>query len=153
MTDNKYYTPSIEDIYVGYECEMKTPDGWKQFAYLHYNDLDFSIIEEDLDMGNLRTPYLTKEQIEAEGWRLYSSGIDLWFEKKVLTEEFDWSRLCNLYGYKPYKLFLNYGLHDHKIHIKCDFTGGQDFSESDTLFEGLCLSMNEFRKLCKWIGI
>ena len=106
-----------------------------------------------LNNGQLRTPYLTRVQIEAEGWEMYSKGIDMWFEKEVLTVEFDWSGLCNLYGYKPYKLFLNYGEHDHKINIKCDFSGGADFSKSDTLFEGYCPSINEFRYISKLLKI
>lgn len=163
--ENKYYTPNIEDVRIGYECEHTT-----HMSAFELNDTN-RIIKDKLYLPDVvsylswvmedgeelskfvRTPYLTKEQIEAEGWEMYSKGIDMWFEKEVLTAEFDWSGLCNLYGYKPYKLFLNYGEHDHKINIKCDFSGGADFSKSDTLFEGYCPSINEFRYISKLLKI
>lgn len=160
MEDNlKYSTPEISDLHVGYEGEYRLGINydWQPFIienlYTDSNGAGVYEYEDYLKNGNLRTPYLTKEQIEAEGWELYSKGIDLWFKKEILVENFDWSGLSNLYGYKPYKLFLNYGLHDHKIHIKCDFSGGQDFANSDTLFEGYCPSINEFRTICKLLKI
>ncbi len=161
------YTPEIEDIRVGYECEI-CPN-------LGYEDKWIKVIgkcEEEIGNGvkscnldeltydclidgyiGIRTQYLTKEQIESEGWEFKVKSIDLWFEQEVLTDEFDWSGMCNLYTYKPYKLFLNYGLHDHKLQIKCDFSGGEDFSGSDTLFEGYCPSINELRTIQKLLKI
>ena len=63
------------------------------------------------------------------------------------------SSLQEFYGYKCYKLFLNYGLHDQKLIIKGDFTGGCNFEQSDTLFEGFCPSINEYRTICKLLNI
>lgn len=153
----KYFTPDISDIRVGYECEYYLGNSWHEHVVESlYTDRDgYGIfeLEQYLQEGSLRVPYLTKEQIEAEGWELYSKGIDLWFKREVLTEEFDWSGICNFYGYKPYKLYLNYGLHDYKLKIKCDFSGGQDFNEADTLFEGECKDINTFRWICKLLKI
>lgn len=160
MEDNlKYFTPEIEDLHVGYKGEYRETSYFDWFPFiiddLFRDTMGYGISEyaEYLLEDNLRTPFLTKEQIESEGWELYSKGIDLWFKKEVLVENFDWSGLNNLYGYKPYKLFLNYGLHDHKIHIKCDFSGGGTFADSDTLFEGYCPSINEFKIICKLLKI
>ena len=29
--DNKYYTPTIDEFYVGFECERKEDDTWKPY--------------------------------------------------------------------------------------------------------------------------
>lgn len=93
--NTKYFTPSIEDIRVGYECEfhgmtvgglviMDFRDGGKTE---HVKDPDIKVWESikcgtDILNGKksvndiihligtdqIRTPYLTQEQIEAEGW-------------------------------------------------------------------------------------
>lgn len=85
----KYFTPEIEDIRVGYECEMKQPN----FSYFRNGitrDTLLKILEKeeykpyviqvfDFQMlkfsgldGVIRVPYLTKEQIEKEGWKCVS---------------------------------------------------------------------------------
>lgn len=153
--ENKYYTPAIEDLHVGYEYEYRVGKNyaWNTGKIFDlYTDRDgYGIyeVEEYLGEGNIRTPYLTKEQIEAEGWMLKAKSIDLWFESDIEKA----SRLQELYGYKCYKLYLNYGLHDHKIIIKGDFNGGSNFDNSDTLFEGFCPSINEYRTICKLLNI
>lgn len=68
-----------------------------------------------------------------------------WDEVHTFMQEF--------YGYKPYSLYLNYGFHDNRLKIKCDFSGGLDFGDSDTLFEGGCKDINTFRYICKLLNI
>lgn len=175
MEELKYYIPDIEDIRVGYECEIHTmttggliimdmSDGGKSETICEphikcwesvkcgldpWNERNPKDIIELLKNGQIRTPYLTKEQIEAEGWMLKAKSINLWFESD--TEKA--SSLQELYRYKCYKMYLNYGLHDHIITIKGDFDGGSDFNNSDTLFEGFCPSINELRYICKLLKI
>ena len=66
--ENKYFTPDIEDIHVGYEGEV---------SYLHedkFTPFKLRHAEETSDFltgyynRKVRTPFLTKEQIEKEGW-------------------------------------------------------------------------------------
>lgn len=93
---NEYFTPSIEDIRVGYECEAnpkfysEQKDVWKptimkgvgqEVIYYH-------------SLGVYRTLYLTEEQIESEGWKedikngvnCYSNGIYklFWYKNKTI---------------------------------------------------------------------
>lgn len=91
--DNKYFTPSLEDIRVGYEAEVSweyyrnpdgtkssNPDGWKPVVFKGVDEA----VRKYHSLGMYRVPYLTKEQIEAEGWKdLHNvSNKDLWaFEK------------------------------------------------------------------------
>lgn len=172
----KYYTPAIEDIHIGYECEFHgittgglyffNDDGSKDeeksiepSIKVYYpmrcgidpwsTDLKPEDIYESISNNQIRTPYLTKEQIEAEGWIFKTKSIDLWFESDIEKA----SSLQEFYRYKCYKLFLNYGLHDRRLIIKGDFTGGCNFEQSDTLFEGFCPSINEFRTICKLLNI
>jgi hypothetical protein len=71
MNDMKqqYFTPDISDIRVGYECEEGSWDikndvrNWHPFVWKKDKPA------EDLEGYTFRTPYLTKEQIEAEGWK------------------------------------------------------------------------------------
>ena len=74
IVENKYYTPSIEDIRVGYEYEslQKQQDGsekWVPQKIVRRYDLEGDW-ENWLYYGIVKTPYLTKEQIEAEGWKI-----------------------------------------------------------------------------------
>lgn len=77
---NEYFVPQIEDIRVGYECERRQyasdSDGSPNFRWikqiLSLNDIQ-RMDEERMSQGimwhGIRVPYLTKEQIEAEGWK------------------------------------------------------------------------------------
>jgi len=69
--DNNYFTPSIEDIRVGYECE------WWRDLTIEGDFIPVMLTRKQVGMYNtnmegkipsLRVPYLTKEQIEKEGW-------------------------------------------------------------------------------------
>lgn len=72
--ENKHFTPEIKDLRVGYECEMKVynEDRWVKLVF---GNLDFStVLDRDKDgkysvPDCIKTPYLTKEQIESEGWK------------------------------------------------------------------------------------
>ena len=171
----KYFQPEISDIRVGYECEIYTmntgglmimdmSDGEKSETICEphikcwgsvkcgtdiWNERNPKDIYELIKNNQIRTEYLTKKQIESEGWIFRIKSTDLWFESDMEKA----SSLQEFYGYKCYKLFLNYGLHDQKMKITADFTGGKNFNTSDTLFEGFCPSINELRTICKLLNI
>jgi hypothetical protein len=77
--ENKYYIPNIEDIRVGYYGEY---NNWGiDERGLNFNVWDEAIlskinVEVFLKYGikNFRVPFLTKEQIEAEGWTVMNTG-------------------------------------------------------------------------------
>ncbi len=142
--DPRYFAPEPEDIHIGYECELRVfyldiPPRWVA------HKLQSTIFNPD----NIRVPYLTKEQIEAEGWELKHKSVDLWFEAGIEKA----SSIQDYYRYKCYKLYLNYGTHDHKLKIKGDFGPGDGFDKSDTLFEGECKDINTLRYICKLLHI
>ena len=79
MENNKYYTPDIEDLKIGYECEFspssESKDNGKTWI-THWKSITIDssnllyILGANV-MSQVRTKYLTKEDIESEGWELF----------------------------------------------------------------------------------
>jgi hypothetical protein len=91
MIKDKYYTPTIEEFYVGFEYERIVPgmeygktiyDG---FYSIRAYDWDTSI-EEDIKDGEIRVKYLDKEDIESLGFITYD---DTTFDKGDLQIRFN----------------------------------------------------------------
>lgn len=129
----KYFTPSIEDIHVGYECEVKDPIGFHEELW-QKQILDKNIL--GYFQGNwehvVRVPYLTKEQIEKEGWKevppITGKGTgEAWFRK---------NRDYILYNYTAHKLLVTGEVHP-----------------DDLVYDGECKDINTFRKICKLLNI
>jgi hypothetical protein len=129
--ENKYFTPDIEDIHIGYECEILYPHNMIEYNKKlnenlwekHKFELRESLSEGDSMSFDyiFRTLYLTNKQIEAEGWVYVSmdmcwikNGIELYFQK------------------------------DNKIEI---------LDQPNFLFQGECKDINTFRKIIKLLGI
>lgn len=95
VKDLKYFTPLIEDIRVGYECEWLLAEGLEHVWQAR--KADWMLIQKAQEFGTqfFRVPYLTKEQIEAEEWKedthlgvkCYSKGIHklFWFEESIIS--------------------------------------------------------------------
>ncbi len=131
--ENKYFTPNIEDLYVGYECEINNIHGkWESITITFTNSNSFyktdlaevCLLVED---KYVRVPYLTKEQIEAEGWKPEQS----YFRKN--------------------NLYLFFENNELEIEFGEPFTW--DASDSDVRYKGECKDINTFRKLIKLLGI
>lgn len=131
MENDKYFVPDIEDFRFGYEFEKNYSSSggdWyptKIVAYLDFEGLDFYIEE-----GLLRTPYLTKEQIEAEGWICIgqNSYID-----------------SNFYYFMKSEKSLDFNGITHEIKISDD-PYYPDYA-------GECKDINTFKWLCKLLKI
>lgn len=135
MEKEKYFTPEMQDFYLNYEFELQTNKGWKKgiFPNLIEEESDnFGLVEkykQDIFMklahAITRVPFLTKEQIENEGWE-FTEQINnkLYFKKGafVLTFEDDY--------------------------INIDNTKGQDIG-----YWGKCKDINTFRYICKLLEI
>lgn len=135
----KYYTPAIEDIHVGYECETRQESGeWKKLT------VTTSIGFHKWQLPTLRTPYLTKEQIEAEGWIFEPpvDGIKLASRPDFILKKND-TLTYNLY------------IRDKRISIELytKRTGVWEMSSWVTIYSGSCPSINEFRTICKLLNI
>jgi hypothetical protein len=130
--ENKYFTPDIEDFYVGYELEVNY--NFKLNDIFHKEIIDS--FEELSDIHSrmsgdcvIRVPYLTKEQIEAEGWEHYVTTI-----------------------FKKGNWLLNYNTDSYKLAIIID----RDLVENHCDFShyaGTCKDINTFRKITKLLEI
>lgn len=136
--ENKYFTPDITDIRVGYEAEFDLAgfgkEGW-QFVKFQGVDKAVRCYHEK---GLYRVPYLTKEQIEAEGWDVigvYPNGATLHKKDKY---ELMFLEGCRLVITRVWKSFE--GEPDEKTHRKDVYNG-----------EGKCI--NTFRYITKLLGI
>jgi hypothetical protein len=155
-----YFTPSIEDIRIGYECEClwqrPEPRTWDKIEITEtdteeYLKLSVEDVIRRVKSNEIRVPYLTKEQIENCGFTLKHKSIDHWFQINE-DKRFD-TDLQNFCGYKAYNVFLNYGFHDYRLKIKGDFSGGEDFDKAETLYDGECKCINELKQILKQIHI
>lgn len=86
MENDKYFTPDIEDFHVGYECEI-LKENWEHFIFNVEEIIPVfaRVNSKTIVSDKIRVPYLTKEQIEAEGWKLDSSpdSNEMHFIKKI----------------------------------------------------------------------
>lgn len=149
MIENKYFVPDIEDIRIGYECEVqKVTKAWTHIVndviktdLVHDVNWESVIIKNKYELvsylelistAHIRTPYLTKEQIEAEDWK--PNGI------KVVND--------GIYFRKSDNIGLNFDVLTHSIQIY------QVNSMIDwNLYFGECKDINTFRSLCKLLKI
>lgn len=138
--ENKYFTPDIEEMFVGCEFEMDdTWGGWKKL-----------ILTEDLlknpmvslGSGNerapwywkFRVPYLTKEQIEGEGWKFIKHHVEI--------EGYEFEK-------DEYSLYVEFDFRG-EIYLKI-YSGG--YYNEFNYFSGKCKDINTFRKICKLLEI
>lgn len=139
-TVSKYYTPNVEDFFVGYEFE-RSDNGYNPFKDIFPRAIDvthfFKYPERFLPY--FLTKYLDKEDIESLGWRLKTE------EKKELYDSHwcnfetkDWELAVQLGNrYFPRRLNLNGKKH-------CPWKGNLKID---------CKSINELRKIMEWLQI
>lgn len=140
IQESKYYTPDLEDLCVGYECEV----------WWDLNNKDCYGIPEVLDWWTIitvqgekdagfRTLYLTKEQVESEGFI---------FSHRFTASEEEYFQ--NFYHKTVNDLHYTVSLTQDNI-IKLSSWSSK--SGSSTLFRGKCRCINDFRKILKLLEI
>jgi len=129
--DNKYYTPEVEELHVGYECEYdnlnKQESEWKPLTIglCSIGDIENAAIR-------VRTPYLTREDIESLGWVLMeNTRTPIW---KMGTE-----------------YHLSYT--DYQKPTMMTIDNNQDYDDLHTYYEGEIKSKNELVTLMRWLQI
>lgn len=145
----EYFIPNIEDLRVGYEYERQyTTNIWINEVIEEWDfrtpqlrepcDSNITEILRDLNSNKIRVPYLTKQQIEAEGWiyTKYNPAINLHEFRKVINNH-SWYT-------------LDYFDDCKNIIITKYWTNGDDDMD---LFNGECKDINTFRYICKLLNI
>lgn len=150
LTDTKYYTPDIEDLFVGYECEMD----WASMAGGRFNWLRTTIGVQDLggilsfiNCKTIRTPYLTKEDIEKEGW--IDEGLSVINVKGGVENPWSFRKGNYIAAFWEDAKKLAIIVRDPSL-----IEEGKGFPTYPMhTFVGDCKSINEFRKITKWLNI
>lgn len=133
--EQKYFTPDITDIRVGYEYEYFLGGNWhKGKVFDLYTDrmgCGIGELQGYLAEGNLRVPYLTKNQVEKEGWELCADYDEFSFmaeiSKSGITYRLFWTEDLMLEIYDPNDYY--------------------------TYYKGECKDINTFRFICKLLNI
>jgi hypothetical protein len=139
---NKYYTPSIEEFYVGFEYEShqdpRTDDGWEK-SILGRHDFKY-VMREDNDV-DYRVKYLDKSDIEDLGFKLAGG--------KLIRDYRD------SFEYHPDKhihYVLDYTYSINKVRILKE--DSNYFHEDEiVLFEGIIKNKSELKILLKQLNI
>jgi hypothetical protein len=149
MENNKYFTPDIDDIHIGYELEVNY--NFKLNDIFHKKIIDS--FEELSDIHSrmpgdcvIRIPYLTKEQIEAEGWE---------YVKNTNTVDVE---ICHIFNKNNYMLGWFPLINKIALLVR---DPSKAFDKNGILIEynnterytGSCKDINTFRKLIKLLGI
>lgn len=160
MEKEKHFIPEISDLFVGYECEIinyasnnynkdKSTCKWNKFVLKKehlFSSYDGSSFLETcvscLNFGDLRVPYLTKEQIENEGWKFRETGRSKFYKRYDKTE------FALNYNIKTNMLFIEKAIKDVTNTV-------YDYSwiNNDYIFVGKCRCINEFRTIMKFLEI
>lgn len=154
INDQKYFTPAIEDLRVGYEFEKIhsfqkktwTKDAISEFYFFPKGDGTVGILDMvfSIKEGTIRVPYLTKEQIEAEGWMLLERSAFIHFNVGL---EFQFSEgTAYRLEFPSTKNELYKG---REIRIYKKTLAGR----GDTLFVGQCPDINTLRHIQKLLNI
>lgn len=143
MQNNEYFTPEIEDLHIGYVCEYLEKSVELKFVKAILDKKLLSLILRDYDKiddwleNSIKTPYLTKEQIENEGWVFVRQQDDFNQVYNKTIKDSDYT----LYYYK------NYTSKEQEITIEINF---KKINQSNKLISGaLCRDINTLRKIQK----
>ena len=142
--ENKYFTPNIEDFHVGYEYEHEDiiPSGSSDyFKSVISKPSEIEHLFQGFDVGiGIRVPYLTREQIEAEGWYKINNNYPIQTFKHPINVNVE-----VIYNYDTNYLFIT-------IPGKIMFTEPK-IEYRASKFSGKCKDINTFRKICKLLEI
>lgn len=156
----QYYTPALEDLHIGYQCEANGSqvhpiliDEWVPVELTNrggalaatFSPIDDRFMKVLNTVGALRTPYLTPEQLEEEGW-----------EHKETTDGdiLLWNVMVNMAKVKSEHEVWKISLHmDRTVFIGKEITNIEGKVIYIHLFNGKCPSINEFRTICKLLNI
>lgn len=142
-TNNKYYTPSIEEFHIGFEYEWLNENG-KWVKELTPKEITVNGFEEQ--SYGLRVKYLDKEDIESLGFVGIGTSIDNWY-------------MMNKGYTRPLSSHKN-----RSISIQHDFRTNQGIvirgfeyeylkGEEEQLYRGECKNKSTLQLLMKQLGI
>ena len=145
--DKKYYTPSIDEFYIGFGYERihelkHYNDTWKSVEVTH-KDNTFMRFVDDLQDNRLRVKYLDKEDIESLGWTFEKQHPGLEDISFSIDQVID---TCNMEP-EISSSYLDYD--PESKYLRISWIGDGD----TTRFSGTIKNKSELKKLMKQLGI
>jgi len=150
-----YYTPSIEEFYVGFEYEQMfkieesiIPEevGQPMWVRQTCKKDDFNKVTNPIMAKYLRVKHLDKSDIVSLGWE-FVNGL------KGLTEYYSSQYINRIYeedGYMYWEVFLKYNVDLKRVTITANISDG---SVEEKFFEGSCRNKSELSKIMKFLNI
>lgn len=144
--DNKYYTPTIEEFYVGFEFMgsrnwkseyIKTQADVDTFTPTIFNGEYKGLLESlkgingNPDRPVVKVKYIDKEDIESLGWKFISDNMGLPYYQRFINSD-GWE--INLYP----------GLDETKVFLE---------NREMTFFMGILKNKSELKKLMKQLSV
>lgn len=167
MNENKYYTPKIEEFYVGFEYEFFNSKNWvidTDFSTL-FNANDTDCLYElriNIEENNIRVKYLDAENIESFGFKgdsYYNEILDISStrEPMMLGSGFSKNNIvieCMCYspnGYGFSDVCRTY-VDQNSYFCISRYNKIERFKVEKTLFSGKVKNKSELRKVLQMIG-
>lgn len=153
MENSKYYTPNLEEFYIGFEYLWRVIDKDNKETYLnktinkwtfyceHGDTTEFERIEYNLNR-NIKVKYLDKEDIESLGWKKCNE----WYYKININVDISNPNTYTLNGEFASTNEWSMFLEDKNQLIILDCNG-------DYLFKGIVKNKSELIKLLKQLRI
>lgn len=132
MEEQKYYTPALDDLRIGFNYEIQdkiVTDVWRPNTINTWHGYYAALSE--IGNNRVRVPYLTAEQIEAEGWTKCES-------------------LSGVVRYKKPFYSLSHSASTNNINVT---QYAEEDGEAFDLFSGKCRCINDLKLICKLLGI
>ena len=150
--ENKYYSPKIEDLHIGLECEiLKYSDSDEEFFENHILDniilknlLELSILHKDIDnwlKRTIRIKFLDKEDIESFEFTFDNKDKDLYSMKKEIKYQ----------GFGNVSFKINFNQKREK-NISVFFTTDNSI-DNKFIFFGKIKNKSELKKILVQLGI
>lgn len=144
MEADKYYTPKIKDIFLGYECEIIQEDGsWKPIKVDTFRN-NISLSDKSILDNLIRTKYLDANDLNKEIFGNNESlfnRLNRWFTCETIIYK----------NTKYYKLKIVYNSLLKELSISKSSNVIED--KFIPIFHGICFSKNELRKIMSYVGI
>jgi hypothetical protein len=141
-TEEKYYVPNREDFKEGFEYEKLyntysppdfklTSSNWLKEPFDDLISEENYLFNRDFESNSIRVPFLTKEDIEKEGWK----NIEEIDDAGAFTAE------------------KNLGATDYRLCWTSDKILSVYEYGNDCIYRGDCRCINDFRTICKLLNI
>lgn len=151
MEENKYYTPQIEEFFIGFEFEeeFKNPN-WSKLARPLEDTYEFvklkldtshslSRITSKLKNNRVRVKYLDREDIESLGF--------VHIGRSLLKDNIGVKFVCK--SNKNYFIHLSYTKFSDRVVLRIETSVKEDSERTLVCHSIRCNNLSEFKKLLK----